>query len=240
MDDLPECDELIEYMLDDGRFYHASDVELFNARLKSYSKKTLNTISTVEKIFFDWVNVSNNRGKTWEIKPIEEYSDEVVNEMMCLFIIEVRNSKGETYKADTLKLMVYTIQMMLARKGRMIKFTSEEKFINVNNTFENRILELTIEGKGHSSRSGATVIERKHEIQLWENGIFNAGDLHSLLNTLVYHLGLSLALRTGEHRNLRFANFDWNSYEDKILYTELSSKTNNGLKRGMEKKGMLK
>ena len=220
VDDL-ELDDLLDYMLEEGRFSNVTDDTISAMMMKSYSKQSLKKMKEMENLFSKWVNATLTL-RNIERKKLEDYSMKELNVVIAAFILEVRKVNGEEYRAETLKLMVYRLQMCLQRKGKYVRFMVDDELIGVRNCLDNKMKELSTVGLGSSNKSRCSVVEVEHEEKMWEVGALGDSNLTSLVRTLVFTLGLHLGLRTGEHRSLRFQNFKF--YGESVKYTEFSSK----------------
>jgi hypothetical protein len=75
----------------------------------------------------------------------------------------------------------------------------------------------------------AEVISEGTENQLWETNLLGEDSPTKLQETLLFCLGLNLALRSGqEHRNLMPSMFEIKENEQYLVYSEAGSKNNQG------------
>ena len=130
-------------------------------------------------------------------KPCFEYT-------LCRFICEVKKSRVEgDYPGKTLYQIVCALQNFLRKKEVNWKLVHGEEFSKFN-----RILDTVMQQRSAMSlgtvKKQAQVISLDYENQLWMKGILGEDTPDKLRNTVLYLLGVNLALRAGdEHYGLR-------------------------------------
>jgi hypothetical protein len=90
----------------------------------------------------------------------------------------------------------------MLKKNVRLQFLREDVFLPIRNALDNTMKTLQSKGLGHNPRK-AEVISPLMEEELWSGGYLGDQSSQHLLSTLVYLLGVNLALRSGEHRKLR-------------------------------------
>ncbi|XP_067658318.1 transcriptional regulator QRICH1-like [Haliotis asinina] len=147
--------------------------------------------------------------------------------------MEVRKESGENYPPKTLRQLVLLIQMKLVNLGRNVQFLSDPVYTKLKNTLDNVMKVRASEGLGMLPRQ-ADVITVNQEQVLWEKGIVGDSSPQTLLDTMLYLIGLNFALRSGvEHRTLTVEQLEIgeNDQGEFIRYHEKVSKCNQrGLK----------
>ena len=99
------------------------------------------------------------------------------------------------------------IQMYLHENGLMWKLLEGENFVNLRNVLDNQMKVRTANGLGNKVLS--SVISLKQEDVLFEKGILGEDTPSVLLDTVIYKMGLHLALHGSvEHCRLRRPGFD--------------------------------
>ena len=153
--------------------------------------------------------------------------------VMCMFILEVKNARGQDYTHDTLYDLIVMIQCLFKENRRPFKFFNDEQFFDLKNTLDNRMKALTKQGKVAKSEKAVPITFDEQE-KLWEESILGDKTPVQLVDTLVYLLGIHFALLvTEEHKNLcvdcQFSvKFDESVGLKYIYYQEMSSKCNQG------------
>ena len=134
------------------------------------------------------------------------------------------------------------LQLELKMFNWPYKFFRDDRFIQIQNTIDNVMKELSKEGIG-AEKKQAEIISIEEEKKLWDDCILGVDTPDKLVNTLLYVIDLNFALRGGEeHRNLCHGPNSQlkiliNSNGKKSLqYIESSSKCNQGGLKDMNKK----
>ena len=144
------------------------------------------------------------------ISPIRCELIEMTTDELCYsltrFVLEVRKPDGQNYPSQTLYEMIISIQAYLATQGIELKLLKDERFLPLRNTLDTRMKELSEQGIT-APRRQAEVITYEEEEKMWSDGILGEDTPKQLGNTVLYLLGLHLALRAGsEHYRLRYVN----------------------------------
>ena len=125
------------------------------------------------------------------------------------FIGEIKKVDKSDYPPNTLKEIIVMIQMFLNEKGVYWKLLDPQchDFSALRNVVDNLMRERTAAGLG--TRISSDVISLGMEDKLFFQGILGEDTPEKLLKTLIYMLGLHLALRGGvEHTRLRRPGFN--------------------------------
>ena len=156
-----------------------------------------------------------------------------ISKVLCTFVLEAKNSDGDDYNRDTLYDLVFMVQSFLKQNCRPLKFFDDVEFFELKNTLDNRMCELSKEGKV-APRVKAEPISVSEEEKMWELGILGDSTPEKLVDTILYLNGMHFALRAAEeHKSLK-VNLQFKvGYEDSIglkylKYTECTSKCNQG------------
>ena len=156
---------------------------------------------------------------------------------MCRFITEIRKMNGDQFPAKTLYEVVLCVQFYLESVGIVWKLLGDDKFSDLRFTLDNVMKERCSQVVTCTPTCKADVLTAVDQDILWSMGILGVDNPDQLLNTVLFTIGLSCALRAGkEHRNLRSipfnSQFSWHVSDDGyyyIKYTEdVQSKTNRG------------
>jgi len=129
--------------------------------------------------------------------------DDALNYVLPLFLAEVIHQDGSHYPPATLRQLIVALQKHLEIIRCPRKLLLDYKFKSIQNALDMVMKRSAAKGTGLEQRQ-ATVISEAMEDILWERGLFGDHDGQTLLNTMVYVLGLQFALRgRDEHRRLR-------------------------------------
>ena len=127
----------------------------------------------------------------------------------CKFITEVIKVNGEEYPPNTLKEMIYCIQMFLHAK-RIFWFTldqSDDVFFDVYYVLDNEMKQCASQGLGNVKSCTSISITIKDK--LWEGGKLGKYNGTVLVQTVLFLLSVNLGLRGGlEYKRLRHPGFN--------------------------------
>ena len=128
---------------------------------------------------------------------------------MCKFITRVIKVNGEDYPLNTLKELVYCIQMFLHMK-RVFWYMLDKSdivFLDMYYVLDNEMKQCTSEGLGVVK--SATPVSITTEDKLWKEGKFGEENGTQLVQTMMFLLGVNAGLRGGlEHKHLRQPGFN--------------------------------
>ena len=154
---------------------------------------------------------------------------------LARFIREIKKLNGEEYPPNTLREVIIMIQMHLNQNGIFWKLLDDSVFVFLRNVLDNTMKERTAQGLG--IKQSSSVISLTHEVTMFDKGALGEENPEQLLRTVVYMLGLHLALRGGmEHNRLRRPGFNpqiivetCDSGKERLVYREDAlQKTNQG------------
>ena len=163
--------------------------------------------------------------------------------LMCRFICEVRKAKENAdFPGRTLYQIVCSIQNFLRKRDINWKLVHNgNKFCRFQHVLDNVMKERVSRNIG-AIRKQAQVISMRHEEQLWERGVLCQDTPEKLRETVLFVLGVNLALHAGdEHYALWRINpqitFEYNSLGVRcMVYSEDTvTKTNRGGLSDMKK-----
>ena len=189
-------------------------------------------------MYSDWVKERNERyRRSSEVqqitKPITDMTNNELNYILKRFVLEVKKKTGDDYPAETLYELVVSLQLYLYLNGKSVKFLDDSDFDQLRNCLDNRMKELSRDGKVHP-RNQAKVISVDEENLMWQRNVLGSDTPQKLVETLLYMFGVHFALRAGvEHRSLRFGDTSQISIHQEnsfrfLLYKEDVSKTRQG------------
>ena len=126
---------------------------------------------------------------------------------LSYFIREIKKLNGQEYPPNTLKEIVVMLQMYLHENGLYWKLLEDQEFLGMRNVLDNTMKERTAQGLGVTISS--SVISLDQESQLFDRGILGEDNPEKLVYTVIYMMGLHLALWGGvKHTRLRHPGFD--------------------------------
>ena len=125
--------------------------------------------------------------------------DEVsFGESLCYFIPEVSRAKGEgLYPAKTLYQLIVALQKYLNVNKVPWKLLDGPRFENVRNVLDNVMKQRTELSVG-TVRKQADLITFDQENVLWREGLLGEDTPDKLRDTVLFLLGVNLALRAGD------------------------------------------
>ena len=193
-------------------FNVVSDAKIEELKLVKLKKKTESKMNWGVRTYTDW---RNYRLETYnydvgiyfaDLGNLAELTKENFEYAMCRFIPEVTKQKGEgPYPGKTLYQLVVAIQKFLNLNKfnwRLIDMKSTE-FEDLRNVLDNVMKERTEMGVGTVKRQ-AEFISYEYEEELWDKGLLGEDTPEKLRNTVLYLLGIHLALcGVEEHYLLR-------------------------------------
>jgi integrase len=195
------------------------------------SKSVLSKMKWAENVFHRWMSGHNN--VTLSTMRINHFVDFIPK-----YIMEVRKDDGGCYPPNTLfDLIIYLQQSINRSHNTKYNFLSDDCFKPIKLVLDAEMKRLQCCGVG-IKRKQAEVIDIDSENDMWIDNILGEDTPKQLVNTIIYLLGLNLALRGRvEHRQLQWDNFEFKNTV--IIYTENISKTNIGGLRGRKVKGKM-
>ena len=140
---------------------------------------------------------------------------------------------GQPYPPNTLYQICCALLQALRENDRAdVNVFSDPKFSAFKCTLDAKMKELQASGKYMPKKAQPITIE--HEDILWEKGLLGDHSPQTLIDTLVFYIGMCFALKSGEeHRCLRYHPAQIELVEPVggtpyLMYHEDVSKTNQG------------
>lgn len=216
-----------------SRFQPVGDMNAFiDSRVPDNTKMK---VKWVMRIFHEWLEEWRIRldGGNKVFKEFDVMSNEEMDFCFQYFFVEVRKQKGgDLYPPRTLKELAAGLQ-------HYINYTLKQPISIFKDACFLRTREALDASMKFSARQGTVkptkrsgVVTRDQEEAMWVSGCFGWSSPQQLVDSLIYHLGLHLALRAvKEHRDLEYGPnsqlvLKVNSAGDEfICYTERSSKS---------------
>ncbi len=154
---------------------------------------------------------------------------------LCCFLNEIKRKDGKDFPGKSLYEILMCLQFHLEKRGLFWKLLDDSDFVKVKFTLDN-IMKKRAQSQCTPDVWCSTPISYSDEEKMWSSGIL--GELpDQLSNTIMFLLGMHLALRGGEeHRQLRCPPFNCqltisrdSANEKVLLYQEdFKTKTNQG------------
>ena len=217
----------------------ASEVEKVRASAIPY--KTKQNTEWAEKA---WFSLAMQRVKNLSTEEIESgykleaafasMSVVAMNYWLGRFILEARAISGKEYSPDSVYQLCCGLQRSLRNADcGDINLFEDSNFTEFRGVLDGKLKQLNRTGK-YVEKKKAGVITVEMEEKLWESGMLGDHNPQVLVDTVLYLIGLSFALRSGEeHRRLR--HFPSQIFVVKtegtapyIMYCEDVSKTHQG------------
>ena len=178
---------------------------------KTFSDETMKKVHWVRRMFNDWKTFRNSQEHLQsidvDIDNVSTLDKMQLAEAICKFITEVKKVDGGDFPARTMYDIVICLQFWLESEGLCWKLLGEEVFQDLRFTLDNLMKQRTSAGVGGKVRQ-AEVLTFTDEDLLWSLGLLGTHNPQVLLNTILFSLGLTCALRAGkEHRVLRSIPF---------------------------------
>ena len=108
------------------------------------------------------------------------------------FVREVKKVDGSDFPPNTVRELVILIQMHLHENLINWKLLDGDKFLNLHNVVDNTMKERNAMELG--VRHSSSVISFENENRMFDDGILEEEDPTKLVETMIYMLGLHLAL----------------------------------------------
>ena len=206
------------------------DIELFKKERipLTTQKKVKWVITTFQMWLSDWSGRKDGMEKI--SKPLQEMSLIQMDYCFQFFFVEVRKSDGNLYPPRTLKEMAAALQHYVTYTlKKTISLFKDVEFSSSREALDSAMKKSAACGTVKPRKRAAFIPEEK-ELELWHNGSFGTSNPQQLLDTVLYHLGLHLALRAcQEHRNLCYGDssqlvLEMIDSEKGVKYTENCSK----------------
>ncbi len=127
--------------------------------------------------------------------------------VLTYFVTEIRCKDGGEYEGRTLYDIIICLQFHFERAGIFWKFIDDSEFQNLKWTLDNLMKEHCTGKLGTKTR--ASPISFEEENKMWLCGALGEDTPDKLRNTVLFLIGMSCALRSGEeHRRLRCPPFN--------------------------------
>ncbi len=185
----------------EGRYRRPLDADKLELlSRKTFSDNTNSKINWAMNLYRDWYFEwcksadCDSRIKWSNIESGEIQESNLAHSLSC-FLSEVRKRDGSEYPGDSLYQLLICIQFHLERTGRHWKLIDGEEFTSLKFTLDNLMKERAAMGLG--KRKSSSPISVAEEEQLWVKGVLGTSSPDQLHDTMLFLLGLHLALQGG-------------------------------------------
>ena len=202
------------------RFDFKSDEEVRQVQKSAVPKNTERNTTWAVNIWKAW---SAQRRQAYA-----SYSDWPVHPIIT---VETRKSNGKPYPPNTLYAICCGLMRYVREQRPTINFFADPEFASFRKTLDGEMKRLRSLGLGVKKKQ-AEPITVDDETLLWDKGQLGDHSPQTLLDTMIYLIGIHFALRSGqEHRDLQTTQFEVvnpTDAEPYLIYTENVSKNNPG------------
>jgi hypothetical protein len=190
-----------------------SDAELEKRCLDRIPEGTKHNTNWAVRAWREWAEIRNSEGTCSRedlyafVQPqiLDLQKNDEINYWLAKFVVEIRKKKpsGEPYPPNTLYQLCCGIQRYFRENGRPeLNLFQNACFKKFQDSLDGEMKRLT----AHVKEAQAFTEER--EEKLWNLKLLGCHSAQVLLDTMVFLIGRTFALRSGkEHRNLRFEQF---------------------------------
>ena len=185
--------------------------KIYDLSNRKFSEQSRNRIKWALKMFNEW---HNNRMSEVHVEgqrrrsdlQFSDYSQQDLCYTLYRFITEVRKMDKSEFPPNSVQEIIIMIQMFLNERGVYWKLLDGENFHQLRNTVDNVMKDRHAKGLG--VKKSSQVISLANEAKLFESRALGEENPIQLLRTVIYMLGLHLALRGDlEHMRLRRPGF---------------------------------
>ena len=188
-----------------------SDSELNNLKTRWLKRRTFNKMQWGVRTFKEWRNDKLNDEHSFDpiilavnLDDLQLLMKENLSYALCRFIPEITKKKdGKDYPGKTLYKMLMSIQKYLNQNNVTWHLLDDPSFLDVKTVLDNVMKERARENIGMVKKQ-AEFISIDYENELWRSGVLGEDTPDKLRDTVLFLLGINLALRAGdEHDDLR-------------------------------------
>ena len=190
-----------------------SEDKIYELSNKTFASESCRKIKWAVKMFNEWrISRMKEIFVNAEIRRCDlNFPQEINKDDLCFalsrFVREVKHVDNNEFPPNTLREIVVMVQMYLQQGGVNWKLLDDREFCTLRNVLDNTMKERHAQGFG--VRQSAAIISLENEEKMFQCGALGEADPEQLLHTVIYMLGLHLALRGGvEHTRLRRPGFE--------------------------------
>ena len=126
-----------------------------------------------------------------------ESTYEQLDKLLSSFVMDINNQRTgkRLYSPETIRQLVMSLQRFLRVNGRHVSLLTDPTFNQLQNCMALESTELFSEKVANCKYKA--IIAQEVERELWVKGILSTTNAHSLLNTLVYLIGVNFGVTSG-------------------------------------------
>ena len=191
-------------------FKFLTDAKIAELRKIKLKKKSENKVKWAVNAYSEW-RIARLEKVEFDQKVFEcdlhnlsQVSKDNLEHSLIRFVPEVTKSKGDgPYPGKTLYQLIVAIQKFLQINDIKWKLIHGDEFTDLRNVLDNVMKERCADSVGMVKKQ-ADIISYEYEEKMWQNGILGEDTPDKLRSTILFLLGINLALRAvEEHYNLR-------------------------------------
>lgn len=194
-----------------------SEKDLDELCVKSFAETTDKKITWAINLFKEWrmnrlrIGPFDNTHGTLQWVNVEDSGNLLKPHMclaLCCFVNEIKRKDGKEFPGKSLYEILMCIQFFLEKRGLFWKLLDDPEFVKLKFTLDNIMKKRAAAHAGPEARA-STPISYSDEEKMWASGVLGEDSPEQLRNTLMFLLGMHLALRGGEeHHRLRCPPFN--------------------------------
>ena len=192
---------------------NSSSDEIIDASKKKFAPQSKRKMKWVLNMFDEWRNYRMKQESVpievqrCDLNRVGQFSEFDLCFVLARFICEIKRIDDSEYPPNTLREIIVMIQMHLNENGIFWKLLEHTNFQPLRNVVDNTMKERTALGLG--SRVSSKIISMENEDKLFSSKCLGDENPQQLLYTVIYMMGMHLALRGGiEHNRLRRPGFE--------------------------------
>ena len=177
----------------------SNDQKLVELSYKTFAVESKKKMRWAVNMYCSWRSHRLGNGPVCEeivranLDALSTFSQQDFSYALACFVREVKRVDGKDYPPNTLKEIVIMLQMFLHENGLYWKLLDSDAFRAFRNILDNTMKQRTAMGLG--VRKSSDVISIVQEDKLFRDNILGDDEPKKLLQTVIYMLGLHLALR---------------------------------------------
>jgi hypothetical protein len=156
------------------------------------------------RIFKDWQRAQPGSSSTNTLKELSEYDPFELCPVLSKFVFDCRKHTGENYPPKTLYEIYAMLNYYLINEAKWtVSLFKDPIFQSARNALETRMKENAKAGLV-SGGNKSLFISKNTEENMWQAGLLGSDSPSTLLNTVIFLVGVHFALRGGDElRKLR-------------------------------------
>jgi hypothetical protein len=220
------------------RFVSVTHEEIEKRIAASQPESTKKKMKWAVKMFMDWQQSQPSGSSRGACQELSQFEVSELSTILPKFLFEVRKKNGENYPSKTLYEVFAMINYYLVTEAKWkTSLFKDPSFDKARRALEAKMKENARAGLT-SGGNKSLFISKPIEDGLWESGILGSDNPSTLLNTVIYLIGIHFALRGGEElRRLRHGDLaqiksavDSNGTRCLVYHEDVSKTRQGGIK----------